>query len=101
MPGALQKIITNWTCQRQHRYTFSSSACDQVMEQTYNRDSKVKCGLVGFSLNRGAVHRWIMSQAERGAITHQCRVMAGLVSHGSIRTYILRHLSRVENIICM
>ena len=84
MPGALQEIITNWTCQRQHRYTFSSSACDQVMEQTYNRDSKVKCGLVGFSLNRGAVHRWIMSQAERGAITHQCRVMAGLVSHGRL-----------------
>lgn len=52
------------------------------MEQTYNRDSKVKGGLTGFTLNRGAVHRWIMAQAERGAISRQCQIMAGLISDG-------------------
>ena len=68
-------IIRNWTCQRQTTYGFSSTACDQVMEQTYNRDSKVRGGLVGFTLNRGAVHRWIMSQADRGAITRQWQII--------------------------
>ena len=73
-------IITNWTCQRQTTYGFSSTACGQVMEQTYNRDSKVRGGLAGFTL-WGAVHRWIMSQADRGAITRQCLTMADNSSH--------------------
>eukprot|EP00794_Sanderia_malayensis_P013136 gene13136-14488_t len=84
-PGALSGIITNWTCQRQQMYGFSSVACDQVMEQTYNRDSKVRGGLVGFTLNRAAVHRWIMAQGERGAMKRQCLAMAGLASDGRSR----------------
>lgn len=79
--GAKNDVIANWTCQRQQNYAFASTACDQVMEQTYNRDSKVKGGLVGFTLNRGAVHRWIMSEADRGAITQQCISMAELGSN--------------------
>ena len=74
--GATEDIKRNWTCQRQTTYGFSSTACDQVMEQTFNRDSKVRGGMVGFTLNRRAVHRWIMSQADRGAITNQCLTMA-------------------------
>lgn len=79
--GATNDIIANWTCQRQKRYGFSSLAFDQVMEQTYNRDSKVKGGIVGFTLNRGAVHRWIMAQADRGAITRQCLMMTNSSSN--------------------
>ena len=54
-------------------------ACDQVMEQTFNRDSKTKGGITGFSLNRSAVKRWILSQSERGSITRQCHELAGLI----------------------
>ena len=75
LAGATNDILENWTCQRQKNHGFSSTACDQVMEQTYNRDSKVRGGLVGFTLNRNAVHRWIMAQADRGAITRQCLKM--------------------------
>lgn len=57
---------------------FSSTACDQIMEQTFNRDSKTKGGITGFSLNKNAVKRWILSQSQRGSITHQCRTLAGL-----------------------
>jgi hypothetical protein len=49
-----------------------------VMEQTFNRDSKTKDGITGFSLNRSAVQRWILSQSERGSITCQCHSLAGL-----------------------
>lgn len=69
----------HWTVQRQKRYGFSSIACDQAIEQTANRDSKTKAGLIGFTLNKGAVERWILSQSERSAITRQCQVMAGAV----------------------
>ena len=75
--GAIQCVMENWTCQRQDRYGFSSTACDQTMEQTFNRDSKTKGGIVGFTLNRTAVKRWILAQSERGSITRQCYVVAG------------------------
>ena len=42
------------------------------------RDSKMKGGMVGMTLNKGAVHRWLMWQAERSAITKQCEVMANV-----------------------
>eukprot|EP00794_Sanderia_malayensis_P000765 gene765-55_t len=54
-------------------------------QQTHNRDSKVRGGLVGFTLNRAAVHRWIMAQGERGAMKRQCLAMAGLASDGRSR----------------
>ena len=67
----------DFVAQRQQTYAFSNTACDQVIEQTANRDSKTKGGLTGFSLNKGAVHRWTLTQHERAAITMECRDMAG------------------------
>ena len=37
-------------------------------------DSKMKGGMVGMTLNKGNVHRWLMGQAERSANTKQCEV---------------------------
>ena len=54
------------------------------MEQTFNRDSKTKGGITGFSLNRSAVQR-----SERGSITRQCHDLAGLTN-----TYRLVQLTR-------
>lgn len=75
-----ENIKDNWTVQRQKIRSFSSLACDQLtIEQTVNNDSKTKGGgIVGFSLNKGAVHRWIMSQAERSAISGRCQEMANM-----------------------
>lgn len=67
-----------WTVQRTDGNSFSSIACDQAIEQTCNRDSKTKGGITGFTLNRGAVQRWILAQPERSAITRQCELMAGI-----------------------
>lgn len=52
-----------------------------MMEQTYNCDSKVTGGLVGSTLNSAAVYRWIMSQADRSAITRQCQMMMDNATH--------------------
>ena len=73
--GAAKNIRENWTVQRQDRYGFSAIACDQAIEQTANRDSKTKGGMIGLTLNRGAVHRWFLSQSERSAIARQCFLM--------------------------
>ena len=65
-------------CTETVKYGFSSVICDQTIEQTLNRDSKVKGGLVDITLNRGAMHRWILGQAERAAIMCQCEAMANV-----------------------
>ena len=38
----------------------------------------MKGGLIEMTLNKGAVHRWLISQAERSAITRQCGTMANI-----------------------
>lgn len=63
--------------QRQSNYGFSQVACDMTIEQTMNRDSKTKGGMVGITLNKGAVNRWVLSHPERAAIAKSCQVMAG------------------------
>eukprot|EP00794_Sanderia_malayensis_P020892 gene20892-22943_t len=41
-PYIAANIKDNWTIQRQDSYGFSSIVCDQTIEQTLNRDSKMK-----------------------------------------------------------
>lgn len=38
----------DFVAQRQQSYGFAYTACDQVIEQTANRDTKTKGGLTGF-----------------------------------------------------
>ena len=46
-------IKGSWTVQHQSNHPFSSTAADQAIEQTVNRDSKTSGGLRGITLNRG------------------------------------------------
>src|SRR6218665_312522 len=61
LPGTHQSINEafqkgDFVVQRQDQYGFSLIACDQLIEQTLNKDSKTKGGLTGISLNKGAVN---------------------------------------------
>lgn len=73
-----KKLLKNhFVVDRKQEYGFNLTACDQVIEQTFNLDSKSKGGLTGFTFKRGAAHRWVLLQHERSAISNQCEVMAG------------------------
>jgi hypothetical protein len=56
---------------------FAQVECDITIEQTFNRDSKTKGGLTGFTQNKAAVHRWILSQPARAFITKECKSFNG------------------------
>lgn len=57
-PSAHQQLLSgDFVAQRHQKHGFAGTACDQVIEQIANRDSKTKGGISGFSLNKGAVHR--------------------------------------------
>ena len=47
---------------------FTQTAVDQTLEQRHNKETKSKGGIIGFSLNKGAVQRWILTVHERAAM---------------------------------
>ena len=51
-----------------------------------SKDSKTKESIVGFTLNKGAVHRWIMGQSKRCAISRKYQEMANVTD---VKRYIL------------
>lgn len=47
-----------------------------VLEQTLNRNTKTKCRIVGFSLKKGVVQRWLLTAHARASFVDRCREMA-------------------------
>ena len=68
----------SWTIQRQDKWPFASIACDQGLEETLNRDTKIQGGIRRFTLIRSAVLRWLYAQPERAEIARICEEMCGL-----------------------
>ena len=57
--------------------TFAQVAVDQAIEQSINRDSKTRGGIIAFSLNPSAVHQWILAAHKRSAVAKVCKELAG------------------------
>ena len=67
--------------------SFAKVPVDQTIEQTFNRDSKTPGGIVGFSRNKGAVERWVLTAHECAAVTSACYSLAGLDRDNSSTTH--------------
>ena len=52
--------------------------CMYIYISIFCRDSKMKGGMVGMTLNKGSVQRWLMGIAERSAISKHCEAMANV-----------------------
>ena len=63
--------------QRTTKHGFSQLPVDQTIEQTLNRSTKTKGGIVGFSLKKNAVQRWLLTAHSRALFVDKCRMMAG------------------------
>ena len=72
------QVRGSWTIQRQDKWPFASIACDQGLEETLNRDTKIQGGIRRFTLIRSAVLRWLYAQPERAEIARICEEMCGL-----------------------
>ena len=57
---------------------FSKVAVDHCIEQTFNRDTNTRGGIVGLSLKKGVVEKWIPTADARAALTNERRQLAGL-----------------------
>lgn len=66
--------------QRSRKHGFSQLPVDQTIEQTVNRSSKARGGIVGFSLKKGAVQRWMRASHVRAEILDRSKKMFGMDS---------------------
>ena len=73
---------------------FSKVAVDHCIEQTFNRDTNTRGGIVGFSLKKGVVEKWIPTAHARAALTNERRQLAGL----KVETAITNKDSRISKI---
>ena len=73
---------------------FSKVAVDHCIEQTFNRDTSTRGGIVGFSLKKGVVEKWIPTAHTRAALTNERRQLAGL----KVETAVTNKNSRVSKI---
>lgn len=77
-PEAFENLSSgNFVVQRGSK-PFSQVPIDQTIEETLNKATKVKGGIIGFSMNKSAVHRWTITAHERARITEMCKDMAGI-----------------------
>ncbi|XP_048586106.1 uncharacterized protein LOC125568273 [Nematostella vectensis] len=67
----------DFVVQRRASNGFGQLAVDQTIEQTINCDTKSKGGIIGFTVNKSAVQRWILTSHERAEVTQNCREMTG------------------------
>lgn len=78
-PAAYEELKSGaFSVQRTADAVFAQVPVDQAIEQSFNRDTKVKGGIVGFSLKPGAVQRWVITAHERASIARLCKLTAGL-----------------------
>ena len=56
---------------------FAQLPVDQAIEQTLNRSTKTKRGIVGYSLKKNAVQRWLLTAHAHALFVDKCRMMAG------------------------
>ena len=73
---------------------FNQVWTDMGIEQTINRESKTKGGIIGFSPKEGAVDRWYLTAHERSAITSATKEMSGVQEAGSSSSHKEGSVSR-------
>ena len=80
--------------QKEEDIKFSKVAVDHCIEQTFNRDTNTRGGIVGFSLKKGVIEKWIPTAHARAALTNERRQLAGL----KVETAVTNKDSRISKI---
>ena len=72
-PAAYDELSRGeFVVERSSGSAFAQVLVDQAIEQSFNYDTKVKGGVVGFSMKPGAVHCWV-------GTAHKCAAIAQLL----------------------
>lgn len=75
---------------------FSQIWTDMALEQSVNRDSKTKGGIVGISQKEGALEKWFLTAHERAAVTTTTKEMCGVRTDGTMSVHKERDSLRMK-----
>ena len=68
-PDVYEEFIQGNHPIRRSSQSFYQVCSDQALEQTANRDSKTKGGIIGKNLKPGALNRWFLTAHKRADAT--------------------------------
>ena len=77
-PLVYEKLSNGNFCVQRSENPFSQIPVKQAIEQTINRHTRTKGGIIGFSRRLGAVEQWVVNAHQRAEIASRCFDMAGL-----------------------
>lgn len=81
-PGVHDEFITGNHAVSRSSQPFNQIWTDMAHEQSVNRDSKIKGGIVGISQKAGALERWFATAHERAAVTTALKELCGIRGDG-------------------
>ncbi len=75
-PDAYRHLCNGgFVVRRSHKHLFNAVSTDQALEQTVNREAKSQGGVIGFTLRKGALLRWLMTRHVTGAYSEALKQM--------------------------
>ncbi|KAK3753754.1 hypothetical protein QZH41_005239 [Actinostola sp. cb2023] len=94
-PEVFQEFIAGKFAVSRSKQPFAQVWTDMALEQSINRDSKTKGGIVGMSTKEDAVDRWFLTSHERAAITQALKEMCGIGDCDRVGTHKEARATRV------
>ena len=70
--------VGKFAVQRSSTRAFSQTPTDQTIEQTLNRGTKVKGGVIGFGTSQNTVQRWMFTAHEQASATRNFKSCIGM-----------------------
>ena len=74
-PEAHTKMLQGEFAVQRSCREFTQTAVDQTLEQTLYKETKSKGGIIGSSLNKEAIQRWVLTAHERDAMCGNLKKM--------------------------
>lgn len=101
-PGARELLEQNGSSVSRSSVHGSRTAVDMTIEQTINKLAKSRSGIIGFSRNYAAYHRWCLTRHVRASYVESCFEMgnmnsAEITDHKDVKT---SEMSRSEHDVC-
>ena len=90
-PGELRFVVQQTTSRG-----FSQLPVDQAIEETLNRSTTTKEGILGFILRKDAVQQWMLTAHSHAAFEDKCRKMTTDVQESQRRLHKETRLGRIK-----
>ena len=103
-PDAYRQMQSgSFVVRRSPKHQFNCVPTDQALEQTVNREAKSQGGVIGFTLRKGALLRWLLTRHVTGSYSEALKMLCTTTSATDIheelgKSRLARDVADVEKI---